>query len=269
MKNTMKLFSFVLVTFILVISCSIDPESDTPGNTNYAISKIVHEGKTVTQFLYTKTGKLAEYQSFYFCDRYTYDDNDRLVTSESASGSGSFGRENLMTSENSTFTLYYTYEYDQDGLLKCRMNYKQYDGVYEFLSKNNYEYQDGKIYKINTLNAKDTIINFAIYAYDVNGNVTNEKHYSNIYIDGPEAALQYEFSYKFDNKNNPFRIFKETAQPGLYTDANNRVERSSTFYYHSQGTNNFSTSIMSYDYNSKGFPVKITEGNTVYNYVYN
>lgn len=268
MKKTMKLFSFVLVTFILVISCSKDPESDTPGNTNYAISKIVYEGKTVTQFLYTKTGKLAEYQSFYFCDRYSYDDNDRLVKVESASATGSMSNENLMTSQNSTFTFYSSFEYDKEGLLKCRMNYKKNGGAYEFFSKSNYEYQDGNIYKINTLNAGDTIIIFDIYAYDVNGNVTNEKHYSNIYIDGPGAALQYEFSYKFDNKNNPLRIFKETARPGLYTNANNMIERSSIFYNFPHGTNSYSKSKMTYEYNDKGYPVKITEGSTVYAYEY-
>ena len=96
----------------------------------------------------------------------------------------------------------------------------------------------------------------------------NQKQYSYIFIDGPGPELVRETTYKYDDKKNPFRIFKDTGSPGLYTNMNNVIETNSTLYLDVPGIDKYTTNTTSYEYNEKGYPVKEISGTSVYEYRY-
>lgn len=268
MKRASKLFSYIIIAAFIVTSCSNEPDTDFPDDNIYAIRRVTYKGETTNNYLYDPNGKIAEAQSFYYCERYTYDDNNRLIKVEEASSLGFPQGNELMTSQNSIFYWYSTYEYDQDGILKYIKLYRKNGSVYEYSFTTSLDYENGNIVRKNTLNAAgDSITQFIAYEYDANRNLLNEKHYSNIFIDGPGPELQYEVSYKYDNKNNPYVICKERGIPGLYTNTNNTIESISAFY-NDLAPQKYSTRTESYEYNAKGFPVKVIIGTTVYEYVY-
>jgi hypothetical protein len=271
MKSTVKFISFILLAVTLISSCTKDPDTDFPHDSVYLIKSVTYKGETTNNYLYNSNGKLAEDQGFYGCARYSYDDNNRLVKVEQAFGVDMPETNGIMTSQNSTFAWNDMYEYDQDGILKYIKLYHKdkYDSVFRYLYTESLEYENGNIVKKNTLNESgDSILLFTTYKYDDNRNLINEKHYSNIFIEGPGPELQYEFTYKYDNKNNPYRIYKETGHPGLYTNTNNTIESNTIIHNDNPETVKFSTRIESYEYNDRGFPVKVIIGTTVYEYVY-
>jgi hypothetical protein len=273
MKSTGKFISFIILSVILISSCAKEPDAGFPDDGVYLIKRVTYKGETRNKFLYNPNGKIAEAQSFYYCERFTYDDNDRLVKVEEAYNFGTSETNGIMTSQNSTFIWYRTYEYDLNGRLMYIKLYRENGSAYEYSFTTSLDYENGNIVRKNKLNAAgDSITQFIAYEYDDKRNLINEKHYSNIFIDGPGPELQYEFTYKYDNKNNPYIICKETGCPGLYSNANNTIESNLIIYNDNPETQKYSTRTVSYEYNAKGFPVKqiVKEkiGTTVYEYVY-
>jgi len=273
MKRASKLFNFIIIAAFIVTSCSKETDTEIPDDGIYAIRSTFSYGKTNTKFIYNSFGKIAEYQSFYFCYRYIYDNNGRLIKDEVAPAidlysSGSADRNELMTSQNSTFTGYSLYEYGLEGILKSKKYYNKNDGVYEFTLKISFEYENGNIVKWNMLNAGDTITQYYAYEYDNNRNVINEKQYSYIFTEGPGPELIRETTYQYDDKNNPYIIYKETGQPGLFSNTNNVIETNSTLFIDVPGIDKYTTSKTNYEYNAKGFPVKVISGTSVYEYIY-
>jgi len=273
MKSGIKVFSFIMISIFSIISCTKEPDTEIPDDGIYAIRSILGNGKINTKFIYNSFGKISEYQSFYFCYRYIYDDTGRLIKEEDVAAidlysSGSAESRELMTSRNSIFTGYSLYEYDQEGILKSKKYYHKNDGVYEYTSKISFEYENGNIVKWNILNAGDTITQFYAYEYDNNRNVVNEKQYSYIFTEGPGPELIRETTYKYDDKNNPFHIYKETGRPGLFSNTNDVIETSSTLFIDVPGIAKYTTSKTNYEYNANGFPVKVISGNSVYEYIY-
>lgn len=273
MNSKWKLISFLVIALSISTSCTKDPVNDTPNDSIYAIRSVFGYGKTHEKFIYNPIGKISEYQSFYFCSRFIYDDKGRLVRKEIATdpdmySSVSHERSELMTSQNSTFTGFSIFEYELDGELKSVKNYFKKNELFEYTSMTSFEYDGDNIVKWNLHNSADVITQFYAYEYDNNSNVIKEKQYSYLFVAGPEPELIRETTYKYDSKNNPFRIYKETGTPGLYTNTNNIIETSSTLYLDTPGIDKYTTSKTNYDYNEKGFPVKVTIGTTVYEYVY-
>jgi len=273
MKSTVKFISFILLVVTLITSCTKDPVVDNTVDSIYAIRSIFGYGKTSSKFIYNSIGKITESQSFYFCNRYIYADNGRLVRKEIAAdpnmySSVSHERSELMTSQNSTFTGYSIFEYEQDGVLKSVKNYFKKNELFEYSSMLSFEYDGDNIIKWNLHDSEDVITQFYTYDYDLNNNVIKEKQYSYLFVAGPEPELIRETSYKYDNKNNPFKIYEELGQPGLYSNTNNIIETNSTLYIDTPGIDKYSTSKTNYEYNAKGFPVKVISENSVYEYIY-
>jgi len=274
MKSTGKFISFILLSAILFSSCAKDPVVDNPGDNIYTIRSIYGYGKTSSKFIYNSNGKITESQSFYFCNRYIYADNGRLVRTETAAdpdlySSVAHERSELMTSQNSTLTGYSIFEYKPDGELKSVKNYFRKNELFEYTSMLSFEYDGGNIIKRKLHDSNDVITQFYTYDYDLNNNVIQENYFSCLFIAGTEPELIRETTYKYDGNNNPFKIYKELGQPGLYSNTNNIIETNSTLYVDTPGIEKYSTSKTNYEYNAKGFPVKVIDENSVYEYIYN
>lgn len=130
------------------------------------------------------------------------------------------------------------------------------------------EYDGDLIVRWNLHNEEGTITKFYTYEYDNNGNVERGKHYSYLFIEGSEPRIISETSYKYDNKKNPFTIFKALGNPGLYTNTNNVIETNSILHEDTPGIDKYSTSKTTYEYNQENYPVKVISENSEYEYRY-
>jgi hypothetical protein len=271
MKDTIKFFGLLITVLTLIASCSEDSVNDELNGNFYCIRSVSVDGKAREKFLYNNAGKIIEYQSSSFCQKFIYDNNNRVVKQEIAvdpnlaSSSYHPEKSELMTSYNSTFTGNYIYEYNHEGKLTTQKNYFKKSGQFEYTSMISLVYEGDRIVTYNLHNAKDSITQFHTYEYDSHGNVTREKYFSYLFNAGSEPKLISEVSYKYDDKNNPFIIYKDLGQPGLYTNTNNIIETNSVLYEVVPGIPQLSTSKTTYEYNDKGFPVKLNNS-TQYKY---
>ena len=162
MKNTTKLFSLLLVVTAFITSCAKDPDIDNFRSDNYSIKSIITKGKTSAKYNYNANGKLIEFQSIYSCDKYNYDETGRLVKLEYAIDPGIFSssmptKTTLMTSQNSTFTGRYIFEYDSSGQLVTKKSYAKKNGQFEYTSMTSLEYEGNQIVKSSLHNAKNIV----------------------------------------------------------------------------------------------------------------
>jgi len=270
MKNTTELFSLLLVVTAFITSCAKDPDIDNFRSDNYSIKSIITKGKTSAKYNYNANGKLIEFQSIYSCDKYGYDETGRLVKLEYAIDPGIFSssmptKTTLMTSQNSTFTGRYIFEYNSSGQLVTKKSYAKKNGQFEYTSMTSLEYEGNQIVKSSLHNAQNIVTQYYTYEYDSRGNVANEKYYSFLPLTGSEPKLINEVSFKYDDKNNPFIIQQALGQPGIYTNTNNPIETNTILYEDVPGLDKFSSTTTTYEYNDKGFPIKVN-GTDEYKY---
>lgn len=265
--------SFILVT----LSCSDHDDVEERESNNPFIKEIVGHGKTVSKYLYNSSGKISESQDIFFYQRFTYDAMNRLVKTENASDASLLSssatiwdsKMKLMTSENSEISNYQLFSYNQSGKLVSIEHYRKKDGKFSYGSKKTYEYDGNKIIRVNWHTSSGESNNYNTYEYDERGNVISIKYYYTNYHGTSNPTLTCGTTYKYDTKINPFQIYKETGDPGLYTNPNNIIETTSTTYVEVRGMNNPTTSKTSYEYNSNGYPVKVMdESGSQWEYIY-
>ena len=176
-----------------------------------------------------------------------------------------------MTSQNSTATNYSLYTYDQTGRVSEIYFYAKPmndpKGKFELRSTRSFEYEGSLIVKsyISDPSTGQTNLIYA-YTYDSRGNVINEKYYSSM---ESKNKLSSETSYKYDDYKNPFQVMNPYGLPGIYTNPNNIIESKFTSYEDIPDILKYKTQLLTYEYNSAGYPVKlIQDGKTVEEYMY-
>jgi len=271
MNHKSKLFGLIIISLIIHMSCSKEQKISDLKLDNYSIKSIISNGKTSTKYIYNSIGKIAESHGFYFFNRYIYDDNGILIKKEGTApilSSILHERRELMTSQNSTISNYSVFEYNQDGKVEKIKNYYKKNGKFDYTSMISLDYEGNNIVKWNLHDADNIITQFYLYEYDNNENVIKSKYYSYLFNTGLEPKLIRETSFKYDDKNNPFVIYKDLGRPGLYTNTNNIIESNSILYEDMPGIDKYSTSSTNYEYNSKGLPVKVSSENSEHEYKY-
>lgn len=261
MKKRLNFHCPLIIVLAIITSCSNDPIDKNESSTIKSIFSVA-EGSVVAKFIYNENNKLIEYQSFYYCNKYIYDDNGRLISQESAfdpdiASSTIHIKSELMTSQNTTFTGKSVFEYNSEGKLATQKNYIQKNNQFEYVSMISLEYVGDKKVNYNLHDATNTVTQFDTFEFDDMGNVTKEKQYSFLSAVRKEPKLIREVSFKYDDKNNPFKIYRQIGQPGLYTNTNNVIESNTVLYEDVPGIDKFSTSRTTYEYNEKGYPIKV------------
>jgi hypothetical protein len=102
------------------------------------------------------------------------------------------------------------------------------------------------------------------YSYDENGNLVKEVKY-NVSAEGI-AELMTTTDFEYDNMKNPYKSFRRLMTPGVYTNENNIVKQTYTIHFEvDPSTEKVQVTETSYDYNDKGYPVRV---NGTVEYVY-
>ena len=274
MKKYFKYFKFAFIVSFFMTSCAKDElESDFSKDNDFIKSEISND-KIVSNYKYNDIGKISEKEGTYFYSRYIYDNNDKLIKIETAADPSMFSsslpveKTELMTAVNCTISSNQSLKYDKNGNLLEIENYFKNEDKFELRSKQSFEFVNGKIVKRNLHNEKGEITQFNSYEYDKNGNVKNDKYYSYLFTENTQPRLISETSFKFDNKKNPFRIFNELGNPGLYTNSNNIIETNLIRHEEIPGFDKNSTSSTSYEYNRNNYPTKVLTENSEYEYRY-
>ena len=172
-----------------------------------------------------------------------------------------------MTSQNSVIDSYSLYHYDKASRLSETEHYfKETGAKFEYRSMTTFEYKGAYIVRENLHDPKGQITQYHVYTYDKNGNVSNNKHYSNLF--GSKDELRSETIFKYDNYKNPYRIFNISGSPGFNTNVNNIIETNTIRYEDIPGVDKQTSSKTFYEYNKNGYPIKeITVNNEIdYNY---
>jgi len=269
--------SAFFVFMLLVISCTKEgnvQNAEIEYSTDNEHIKSVSAGGAINhQYLYDRAGKIVEENCLFYFKKYLYDENDRLIKIESAFDETMFSstfverRTEFMTSQNSAVNSYNLYKYDNEGLLSKIENYLKEPGKgFEYRSMQTFEYKGSLIVTVNFHDATTgKITQYHVYTYDDNGNVINEKYYSNSVI--PNELIS-ETSCKYDNYKNPYRIFSILGSPGLFMNVNNIIETNLIRHYEVQGFDKYATSQNTYQYNHNGYPVKVNENGNEFEYQY-
>ena len=275
MKTVIR-FLFLFILFVGAFSCTSDSDImfiDENGQLvmNDHIKSISSNGQTNQKFLYDNFGRITEKQGMFFYNRYLYDENGRLEKVETAIDASMYSslatppRTELMTSVNCTISSYRLFKYDNDGRLSKIENYFMKNGKnFELTSISNFEYEGKLIIRANLCDEKGQIGTSYEYAYDKNGNIIKEKYYSWVSSNFSFPELINETSYKYDNYKNPFQVLN-TLEPKFYTSANNMIEMTTKWYTNDPRTE---TTKQSFEYNDKGYPVKMTYNGGVEEYTY-
>ena len=265
----MKKFIFALLSLALLTSCKKDKTPvDIPRGETYLIKSETSNDKVSAKFLYNSDNKITEHQTFYFYERYTYDKLSRLIKREASISASSMDLGSMMlyneikTAANSPINFYTDFVYSDNRLIKT-INYSKDAKDFKMVSYQTFEYSNNKIKRKNLFTAESKLTQFTTFGYDVNGNVIEEKSYSYLFSDNGQPNLISESFFKFDDKPNPFRIFKELGEPGLFTNSNNIIETTGKSYVDLPVR--ISTTKTTYEYNVDGYPVKpINESGQTY-----
>lgn len=269
-KNINQPISFVLMALLFFVSCKKDTLQQPANQTYYSIQSVVSNGKISHQFIYNNQGKIIEDQSIYYCNRYFYDHNNRLLKQETAADANAYSalmpaKTELMTAQNADFTLSSIYEYNRAGNITTISNYTKKNNQFELVSKWSLVYIGNAIVKRSLSGVSNNTTQFFEYQYDGKGNLSAEKYYSYINPTNVIPQLIREVFYQYDHKNNPFIIFKNLGNPGLFSNANNIIQTHQTIYGNSPMTHINKTTEFTYEYNNKGFPIR---ENQDYSYQY-
>ena len=274
MKAFIKYLCYASITLILVPSCNLDDFEKNQFNNNGFIKNEVSNERILSNYKYNNIGKIAEYESLYFYNRFSYNNEGRLIKQESAADpsmySSAFIAEKmlLMTAKNSTISSYQIFKYDENKKLVEVENYFKMEDEFELRSKVSFELINGMVAKRNLHNEKGEVTQFTVYEYDNNGNVENEKYFTSHIAESMEPRLISKTTFKYDNKNNPFIIFNELGNPGLYTNQNNTIETNTIRHEESPGFDKNSIDRITYEYNANNNPTKVTTENSKYEYTY-
>lgn len=221
----------------------------------YTSDDMVSEEKSnydFTNFIYNELAQIVKVD--YYSD-FSLLSEDEKVLEKALNNKGLL---NILDSEKGGIL---EYKYDNSGKLKNSYFLQPAGSNHEY---SQFTYDDnGKIVR-QTLFWDNKKAGYIEYIYDNAGNLIMETLYSIIPDDIPELSTTTE--YEFDNYKNPFKSDYKLFIPGMNTNTNNIVKETLTIHFKpGEGTDIVQTTINSYEYNKRGYPVR-KNGNIEYAY---
>ncbi len=259
--------SVLLIMIAIIYGCSKDDY--IPGS-NGLLKKIKNGGYIVEEISYNQNNLVSEVNSTAFYRRFHYDQNLKLMKEEVAVSPDSYSssvipgtNHEFVDPEKTGISMYCLYEYDKNGTLTRQSNYIPKDGEDEFRSERTFEYNNNYLISKELLyNSYNEVTQFWTYEYDSKGNVIEEDYYTYLFIPsgtGPKHLSR--ITYEYDSFFNPYKIFEQSGNPGIFTNRNNIIKTKTINYDPAPGIDAVSESETSYEYNFEtGYPVKVING---------
>jgi len=268
MKTTNSFLWAIVIAAIMVALSGCSEDAYLP-DSNGLLKKIMHDGYVVKEISYNQNKLVDEVNGTSFYRKFHYNQSLKLIREEVAVTPDIFSSSirpgsthEFVDPDKTGISMYHLYEYDSKGRLSEQLNYIPKVGDDEFRSKRMFEYDDNNlISKILLYNSDNEVTQFRTYLYDSNNNVIEEDYYT--YLNtagiGPEHVAKITFEY--DSFHNPFKIFEQGGNPGIYTNTNNIITMITINYDPAPGIPAVSETTTSYDYNLEtGFPVRVVNG---------
>ena len=261
--NALFFIIFILIGFI---SCSKEKNEDLCSDPT--LMREVRMGKDAVQGLtYNSNCQVNELLEPYQYSKFTYNATGRLFKIEVAISLNPLSCVALPGGDGGSsgdprkakVTTYYEYEFNGEGIPAKRYMFGLYNNTFQFLSCETYHYTNDLIDTVKVYDQNEILNNYKTYSYE-NENIKVEKFYT--LQQNNDFRLIYAIEYEFDDKFNPFRVLAVMAQPGKYTNTNNIIKET---HISNPGTTEirYSTNY-SYEYNERGYPVKINTNDVVY-----
>lgn len=239
-------------------------------DSNGLLQKVIYDGYIIEEISYNQNKLVNEVHSTSFYRKFHYNKDLKLIKEEVAVSPDLFSSSitpgtthEFVDPDKTGISMYHIYEYDVNGRLSVQLNFIPKVGDDEFRSKRMFEYNDNNlISRILLYNSDNEVTQFRTYLYDSNNNVIEEDYYTYLFItSGASPKHMAKITFEYDSFRNPYKIFEQGGNPGIYSNTNNIIKTQTVHYEPSPGVPAFSETTTSYEYNHKtGFPVRVING---------
>jgi hypothetical protein len=267
----MKNIALVFVFSLIFLSCEKDKQIIKENTDIPLLIKVMDNGLLSHEYTYNEANLLSEEKSKFFYTKHNYNDKNLLTTSDFFVDQGiysslgtvaeaSWKRKEWVSPANTEKSLTQSFDYNGQGLL-IRKTYNRLPVNYSEYSE--FTFDNDRISR-QTMFWKNELSFYIDYLYDEQGNLIKESKYyvPSIGLDELWTTTEYEY----DNMHNPFQAFTRLMSPGKFTNPNNITKETYTVFFEvDQWTQKVSVINNSYEYNDKGYPVKV---NGVAEYIY-
>jgi hypothetical protein len=268
MKKILLMFFFSIIFF----SCEKDKQLIVENTDIPLLSKVLVAGVSCYEYAYNDANLLSEEKSKFTYTKHNYNDKNLLTTSDFYVDPAMFSsdihiieasmnRKEWVNPDNTAKSLTQTFKYNGNGQLARK--------TYTRPSVNDSEYseftfENDRISR-QTMYWQNVMSFYIDYVYDEKGNLIKESKY-HVPSTGI-AELWTTTEYEYDNMHNPFQAFKRLMSPSKFTNPDNITKETYTIYFEvDQWTQKVSVINNSYEYNDKGYPIKVNgEAEYVYN----
>jgi hypothetical protein len=193
-----------------------------------------------TSYLYNNDNQLTSYD-FY--------EDGRIYSSDWATADSALKRKEWVTPQNTKLSARGIYSYHHGKLEHITVYQQRFNSQ----SSTTFEYDgNGRIGR-QTFYSDNAPSGYMDYVYDETGNMILQKHYV---ISEDNPILITSTAYEFDDNPNPFIPFRKLMNPGRYTNENNIVRETLTFFIDVPGVDKVQVTESTYEYNDQGYPVK-------------
>lgn len=267
MKNILLMLFFSLIFF----SCEKEKQLIVENSNIPLISKVLVAGVSYYEYTYNDANLLNEEKSKFHYTKHNYNDNNLLTSSDfyidpamfssnSRVVEASMNRKEWVNPDNTVKSLTKSFEYyDKDQKIRVTCNRPSVsDSEYSVFTIENDRISKKTMFWQNELSF------YIDYIYDEKGNLHKESKY--YVLSTGIAELWTTTKYEYDNMQNPFQSFKRLITPSKFTNQNNITKETYTIHFEvDQWTQKVSIINNSYEYNDKGYPIKVN-GETEYVY---
>jgi len=254
----------VSITLILFLNVFVPFEKTEPVNSDNADVPLLHQvfidSNLCYEYTYNTANLISEEKSKYRFIKHNYNNKNQLISTDyyedlSFASNNSrvvetaSKRQEWVTPDNTAKSNYQSFEYNDKGQL-----IKSTDHLCYFT----YNYDVNNRISRQTYYHEDRMSGYIDYNYDKKGNLIKMSQFE-VFKSG-DSQLITTYEYKFDHKFNPYRSFKSLMIPGKNTNYNNIIKEIYTVHFMVDHiVNEKQITEYSYDYNEKGYPVRVNK----------
>lgn len=257
--NIMRKIALIITISLALFSCRKEKQLIIENTDIPLISKVLVAGVSNYEYSYNEANLLSEEKSKFHYTKHNYNDKNLLTTSDFyvdpaifSSSSPASDRKEWVNPDNTAKSLTKSFEYnDKYQLLRVAYNRPSVSNS----EYSEFTFENERISR-QTMYWKDELSYYIDYLYDEKGNLTKESKY---YVPSTGIAeLWTTTEYEYDNMQNPFQSFKRLMTPNKFTNQNNITKETYTIHFEvDQWTQKVSIINNSYEYNDKGYPIKV------------